>query len=184
MKVLQHLSAILIITMIIGLIYFSVQQTYRTGADDPQAEMLHSLKERLEKGKPLSLEDTIQLESSLSVFKTVYDQNGEPLQSTGWLDGKMPTLPKGVFETAKANGELWVSWQPQRDVRIALGVVRVTAAPIAYLAVGRSLKEVEKRISRLADMMLTGWILCISVVLMNWLVTYYDYRKKLQTHDI
>jgi len=45
------------------------------------------------------------------------NENGNPIQSTGFLNGKMPQLLKGVFEFAKANGEDWVTWQPQRNVR-------------------------------------------------------------------
>jgi hypothetical protein len=178
MKTIQHLSAMAIITIIMGLIYASVQQTYRSNANDPQVQIAHDLRAHLQNGKPLLFNDTIELERSLSVFTEVYDQNGDPIQSTGFLNGKMPQLPKGVFEYASANGEHWVTWQPQRNVRMAMGIVRVHAGPIAYLAVGRSLREVEERVSRLTNMVFIGWLLCISVVLVNWLVTYYCYKKK------
>src|SRR4029078_4443292 len=145
MKTIQHFSAMAIITIIMGLIYASVQQTYRSNANDPQIQIAHDLRDHLQKGKPLVFDDTIELEKSLSVFKEAYDQNGDPIQSTGFLNGKMPRLPKGVFKYAKANGEHWVTWQPQHKVRMAMGIVRIHAEPIAYLAVGRSLREVEER---------------------------------------
>ena len=178
MKTIQHLSAMAIITIIMGLIYASVQQTYRSNANDPQVQIAHDLKTHLQKGKSLVFNETIELEKSLSVFTEAYDQNGNPLQSTGFLNGKMPHLPKGVFDYASANGEHWVTWQPQRNVRMAMGIVSVHAGPVAYLAVGRSLSEVEERVSRLTNMVFVGWILCMAVVLINWLVTYYSYRKE------
>lgn len=178
MKIIQHLSAIAIITIITGLIYVSVQQTYRSNANDPQIQIAHDLRDHLQNGKNLVLDDTIDLEKSLSVFKATYDENGNLIQSTGFLNSKMPQLPKGVFESAKANGEDWITWQPQRNVRLAIGVVHVNAMPVAYIAVGRSLREVEERVSRLTQMVFIAWLLCISVVLINWLVTYYNYRKK------
>ena len=177
MKIIQHLSAIAIATIIMGLIYASVQQNYRSNANDPQAQIAHDIRDHLQRGKPQMFDDTVELESSLSVFKETYDQDGNPIQSTGFLNGKMPQLPKGVFEYAKSNGEHWVTWQPQRDVRMAMGIVRVNASPIAYLAVGRSLKDVEEREGRLTKMIFMGWVLCISVVLVSWLVTYYSYKK-------
>ena len=179
MKIIQHLCAIVIITIIMGLIYSSVQQTYRSNANDPQIQIAHDLRDHLKNGKSLVFGDTVELERSLAVFKETYDQSGNPIQSTGFLNGKMPELPKGVFEFAKANGEHWVTWQPQQNVRMAMGIVRVNTGPIAYIGVGRSLREVEERVSRLINMVFAGWILCISVVLINWLVTYYNYKKKL-----
>lgn len=178
MKILEHLSAMAIITIIMGLIYGSVQQTYRSNANDPQVQIAHDLRDHVQKGKALAFDDTIDLEKSLSVFREAYDENGLPLQSTGFLNGKMPQLPKGVFEYAKANGEHWVTWQPQSNVRMAMGIVHIANGPFAYLAVGRSLKEVEERVSQLTDMVFVAWILCIAVTAVNWLVTYYNYRKK------
>jgi cytochrome bd-type quinol oxidase subunit 2 len=178
MKIIQHLSVIAIITIVMGLIYASVQQTYRSNADDPQAQIAYDMRDELQKGKSLVFDDTIELDKSLAVFKETYDENGNPIQSTGFLNGKIPQLPKGVFELAKTNGENWVTYQPQRNVRMAVGIVHVNAAPIAYLVVGRSLQEVEERVSRLTKMVFIGWILCVAVVLINWLMTYYNYRKK------
>ena len=48
MKFIQHLSAIAIITIIMGLIYASVQQTYRSNADDPQIQIAHDLRDHLQ----------------------------------------------------------------------------------------------------------------------------------------
>jgi hypothetical protein len=98
--------------------------------------------------------------------------------STGYLNGKVPRLPKGVFEYAKANGEHWLTWQPQENVRMATGIVRVDVGPIAYLVVGRSLSEVEKRVSAMGKMIFMGWVLCICVVLVNWLISFYHYNRK------
>lgn len=179
MRIIQHLSAIAIITIIMGLIFSSIQQTYRSNANDPQMQIAYDLRDHLQKGKTLAFDDTVDLEKSLAVFKELYDNNGNPLQSTGFLNGKMPQLPKGVFENAKANGGNWITWQPQRDVRMAMGIARVNAAPIAYVAVGRSLREVDARVSKLTTMVVIAWVLCVCVVLANGLLTYYNYKKRL-----
>ena len=182
MKTVQHLSAMAIITFILVLVYTNVRQTYRSNANDPQVQIAHELKAQLQKGRPLAFDDSIELENSLSVFKGAYDKNGNPLQSTGFINGKVPRLPKNVFEYAKANGEHWITWQPQRNIRMATGIVRVNAEPIAYLAVGRSLREVEERSSRITKTIFMGWILCICVVLINWLITFYQINRKYIAH--
>lgn len=178
MKILQHLSAIVIITVITGLIFVSARQGYRSSANDPQVQIAYDLRDRLQQGKPLIFDDTVDLKTSLSVFKESFDNNGNPIQSTGFLHGEMPLVPKGVFKYAKSTGANWVTWQPQGGVRIALGIVAVHSGSVAYLAVGRSLKEAEQRISGMAIMVFTGWMMCISVVLVNWLVTYYNFKKQ------
>jgi len=178
MKTSPHLTAIAIITIIIGLIYCAVQQNYRSSANDPQVQIARELQGNLQKGNPLPFGDSVEMETSLSVFQQTYDKNANPLLSTGYLNGKVPRLPKGVFEYAKTNGEHWITWQPQENVRMATGIVRVNVGPVAYLVVGRSLNDVEKRIASMTKMIFMGWILCICVVLVNWLVTFYHYNRK------
>jgi len=163
-----------------GLIYTSVQQNYRSSANDPQIQIAHDLRDRLQQGKPLIFDDTVELKTSPSVFKESFDSNGNSIQSTGFLDGKRPNLPKGVFEHARAKGENWITWQPKRGIRMATGIVAVNSKAVAYLAVGRSLKDVEQRISRLTTMVFISWLLCITIVLVNWLVTYYNCKKQFQ----
>jgi hypothetical protein len=178
MNTIPHLSAIAIITIIMGLIYCTVQQNYRSSANDPQVEIAHELRGDILKGNAVPFDDSVEMETSLSVFKEAYDKNGNPLMSTGYLNGKVPRLPKGVFEHAKATGEHWLTWQPQQNVRMATGIVYVNMAPIAYLVVGRSLNEVEKRVASMGKMIFMGWLLCICVVVVNWLVTFYHYNRK------
>jgi hypothetical protein len=180
MKIIQHLSTIAIITVIVVLIYASVQQTYRSNANDPQIQVLHDLKDHLQKGKPVEsmFLDTIDLETSLSMFVETYDAGGKPIQSNGYLNGQLPQLPAGVMDNAKNLGENWVTWQPQKDVRMAMGITKVSAGPVSYVAVGRSLRETEDRVARLSQMLFAGWILTIAIALINWLVDYYQFRKK------
>lgn len=180
MKSLQHFSTMILLTVIMCLVYAGIQQNYRSNANDPQIQIAHELRDRLQQGKPLIFDDTVTLERSLSVFKESFDAKGNPVQSTGFIYGRMPQLPKGVFEYAKAYGENRITWQPRGGIRMAAVIVAVNASPMAYLAVGRSLKEVEERISGLARMVFISWLLCISVVLINWLVTYYNHKKQFQ----
>jgi hypothetical protein len=180
MKSIHYFSTIAIITIIMGLIYVSVQQSYRTNANDPQKQIAHDLKEQIEAkgldGQDFS--DSVHLESSLAVFKTVYDEHGKPIRSTGYIGGTAPRLPAGVFDFVQSYGEDWITWQPRKDIRLATGILRVHAGPAAYLAVGRSLREVEERTTQLTEMIVAGWILCIAFVLIHALFDYNFNRKR------
>ena len=174
MRTLPYLSAIIIITIVIGLVYVGVQQTYRSNANDPQMQILYYLRDALEKGNhpaPL-LTDSIDLQKSLSVFIAAYDPVYKPVWCNGYLQKSKPQLPKELFRQARINGEHWVTWQPQRCVRIALGIVHVQTGSVSYIVAGRSLKLVEQRVSKLMTMTFMCWLLCFSIILVNWFVHF------------
>jgi hypothetical protein len=94
---ITHFAAFMIITVLCGLTYVTVQQTHRTSANDPQLQMALDLKNAIETNRPTvkwMTVDSIEISKSLSVFKTFYKPNGEPLQSTGFLDGQTAQDPK------------------------------------------------------------------------------------------
>ena len=182
MRTLYHLSAIAIITILIGLVYATVQQTYRSSANDPQMQIVNELRTRLEFGKPIETylkNDSVDLENSLGIFVETFDKNGEPLQSNALLDGKLPKLPPGVLKYVSAHKEDWVTWQPRKAIRLAMGIVATNSEPVAYVAAGRSLSEVERRTSRLITFCGICWTLCMAIVLINWLFNYYADKKLL-----
>src|SRR5215831_18440627 len=95
-NLLSHLTAVIIVTIVCGLIYATVQQSHRSAANDPQLQIAMDLKNAVENNQSLAkwmTDDTIEISQSLSVFKTLYDKNGEAVQSTGYLNGGLPQLP-------------------------------------------------------------------------------------------
>jgi hypothetical protein len=178
---IHHASAVIIITIVCLLIYASVQQGYRTSANDPQIQLASDIKEGLEQSRPIEgvfPKDSIDLTRSLSVFAALYDNNGQPLRASGYLNRAMPVLPPGVLNTAKNNGEDRVTWQPQSGVRMAMVVMKVNAANVHYVAVGRSLKEIERRESDLVFMIFAGWLICIAVILINGAIYFFMKRTE------
>ncbi len=169
---LLHSAVIIVITIICGLIYTTVQQSYRTAANDPQLQLAKDIAVALNKHRSfesLLLKDTIEISESLSPFIILYDKNRIPLYSSGLLFGKIPVPPKGVFDFAKKNGENVISWQPAAGVRLALVMKSVLSDDIAFVAAGRSLEETEKRESKLVKLMMIGWLLCLGVVAVHWI---------------
>ncbi len=175
---LSHAASAIVITIFAALIYASVQQTYRSSANDPQLQIANDITNNLKKDRSIESllpKDTIEISESLSPFVTLYNSNGSPIYSSGLLYGKMPEIPQGVFDFAKKNAENVLTWQPASGVRMAMVVELVHSKNIAFVAAGRSLQEVEKRESKLVKMVFIGWLLCLGVIGIHWI--FGSFRK-------
>ena len=179
-SILTHIAAAIIVTGIILLMYAAVQQTYRSTANDPQLQIARDLSAAISSGKPINNRlpsDTIDLSQSLAVFVEIFDKNGNPLHSTGLLNGTLPKPPGGIFEYANANVEDVLTWQPQNDVRMAMVFEKINAPGEGFVAAGRSLKEIEVRENNLVKMIGITWMACMAVLLVHLLVQRYYLRK-------
>jgi hypothetical protein len=177
---ITHFAILMIVTVLCGLIYVTVQQAHRTGANDPQLQIALDLKNVIEASQSTvksMADDSIEISKSLSVFKTLYNKNGEPVQSTGFLDGQLPCIPKTVLDFTERNRENVLTWQPQRGIRLAMVIESVKSPSIGFVAVGRSLKEVEKRESTLVTMVVVAWLVCVGVILLHLLLSYFTNLK-------
>ena len=140
-----------------GLVYVAVQQNYRMAANDPQIQIARDISTAISQGTPadgiVPASPTVSITASLSPFVTIYNATNTPIGSSVSLNGKLPTLPPGVFDKVKAKGESDFTWQPQPGVRIAAVVTRYSSGPDSgYILAGRSLKEVEIRENNLTKM--------------------------------
>lgn len=163
----------LAITMVCGIVYAVVQQTYRRNANDPQVMVAHDTAAGLEAGKrpdELVSRETVDPSKSLAPFVIVFDADRHVVASTLQLAGKTPEPPAGVLEAAKASGENRVTWQPRSDARIASVVVPVKGGAQGYVLAGRSLREVEDRVDALGTMVVLGWAATMIATLLASLV--------------
>ena len=177
---IAHFAILMIVTVLCGLIYVTVQQSHRTVANDPQLQIALDLKNAIETNRSTVKwmpGDTIEISKSLSVFKTFYDKNGAPVQSTGFLDGQLPKIPKTVLDFTERNQENVVTWQPPGGIRLAMVIESAKSPSIGFVAVGRSLKEVEKRESTLVTMVVVAWLVCAGVILLHFLLSYFTNIK-------
>ncbi|CAN5265052.1 hypothetical protein BH11BAC6_BH11BAC6_17820 [soil metagenome] len=173
LSILTHVAAAIIVSGILLAMYATVQQVHRSAANDPQLQLARDISAKLGNNNISHLlpDDTIDIAKSLGTFVAFYNKNGEPVGSTGMLDGKLPQIPHGVFDNARANMENDVTWQPRANVRMALVVESVPSSPnIGYVAVGRSLQEVEVRESNLVKMIFMVWVACMGVIVMHFLI--------------
>ena len=186
-----------VITILSVLIYAAVQQNYRQSLNDPQIQIAEDAAAALKKQIPVNQiipvgdVETVDIAKSLSPWIAIYDSEGEPLLSTGALDGSMPTPPKGVFTTTRSTSasaalyaENRVTWQPQAGVREALVVVSIGRESLkgdpAYVVVGRNMREVEAREKNLSVMVFFAWLTAIVFSLLFKATEYYlfDIMKK------
>ncbi|HSZ84839.1 MAG TPA: hypothetical protein VK787_02350 [Puia sp.] len=91
----------------------------------------------------MKISDTIDLAKSLDFFAVLYNKDVDVIRSSASLNNKNPVLPKGVFDVVKISGEDRVTWQLQKNVRIAMIIIKINPAPVNYAAVGLSLRETE-----------------------------------------
>lgn len=154
-----------IITAFCGMLEWAVQQNYRMSANDPQIQIAEDTARALENGaQPKSIvgNEKIDIAVSLSSFIVIYDAKGHVLATSGILDTTAPQLPSGVLSYAKIHGQDKITWQPKPGVRQAVIVERVDGAQQLFVAVGRSLREVEKRENMLLCGITIGWIVVLA----------------------
>jgi len=170
----SHLGAAAVATILVGLIYVTVQQAYRSGANDPQLEIAGDMHERIARGLSVQqyFSDSINLGHSLRAFAALYNAEGRVIQSSGFLDGRLPQLPAGVFDYAKSNGQYLVTWQPRSGVRMATVILPVDQAAAGYIVVGRSLREVEIREHNLVIEVFTCWLMIMGIITITGLLKF------------
>ena len=152
------------ITLFCGLLYTVAQQSYRMDANDPQIQMAEDTARALQSGGTAGLlvpSEKIDIAQSLAPYLIIYGSNGQPVVSNALLHGQIPTIPAGIFDYTRKNGEDRVSWQPEPGVRSAAVIVPVSGGKGGFVLAGRSLREVEIRESNLTYMVEIGWLVTI-----------------------
>lgn len=174
---------LLVAVIIIGFyfsMYAAVQQVMRQGADDPQIQMAEDTAAKLGAGQ--STQDVIPTEKvdiakSIAPFMIIFDANGKPIASSAQLNGQIPTIPSGVFDTVRQNGEDRITWQPQDGVRSAVVVTQFKGTNTGFVLAGRSLREVEKREDSILQLLNIGWI---GMLLVTFPITAFVFRRPLK----
>ena len=162
--VISWLPIAFAITALAGLVYVTVQQSYRQGANDPQIQLAQDISAALTAGtdpKAIVPNGQFEMSKSLSPFVIILDGKNNVVASNVVLSGKVPTPPAGVLDVARSKGENRLTWQPAAGVRNATVVELVPNHGGEVVLVGRSLKEVEDRIGQTQDMAMGVWIIAM-----------------------
>lgn len=161
----QWLPLAIAISGLSALIFGSLQQLLRQGANDPQIQMAQDAAAALDNGStPGSLltSQHIDIARSLAPFVLLYDLSGKPLAGDGLLGGSLPDYPLGALEASRQHGENLVTWQPRPDVRVASVVVPYKAG---YVVAGRGLLEVELRVDQMQTLAFLAWLVTLLATL-------------------
>jgi hypothetical protein len=164
-----------VITLMSVLIYAVTQQNFRLTANDPQTQMAEDAVTAIKNGadpKTLVAPGAVtEMSERTSPFMVIYDKAGNMAAGSITLNGKPLTLPNGVLDYIQKNGSDMVSWQPQPGVRDAM--IGLKADKGYTVIAGRSLHDVEERISKLGEQVLFGWFvslvaLLVVVIIQDW----------------
>jgi hypothetical protein len=131
------------LTGLSGVVYLSVQQLLRQGANDPQIQLAEDAAANLDNGAPPSSVlpgRQVELSTSLQPFVMVFDDASQLVASSATLHGAPPAFPTSVLSNARGQGR--ITWQPEPGVRSA---VVVQPWHDGVVVVGRSLRLVEER---------------------------------------
>jgi hypothetical protein len=151
------LPVAVLLTVLSLLIAGTVQQVYRTSANDPQLQIATDAVLRLNAGRSparVAREPSVDLARSLATHITVFDAGGKVLASTARLGTGVPVPPAGVLQSARSHGTNTVTWQPRPGVRVAAVVMPWKGGTVLA---GRSLGPTETRESALTAMVALGW---------------------------
>lgn len=158
-----------IVTGLSGLLYASVQQDLRQSANDPQIQMAEDTAAKLADGQQVQNvvpAEKVDIANSLAPYIIVFDATGKPIASSVQLNGQTPTIPSGIFDYVRQNGEDRITWQPQSGVRSAIVVTQFKGPNSGFVLAGRSLREVEIREDDIMHLILLGWIAILIVTLL------------------
>jgi hypothetical protein len=111
------------LTGICGVVYTSVQQSLRQGANDPQIQMAEDAASNLETGAvPSSVLPSrqVELSTSLQPYVMVFDRANQLVATSATLHGQAPPFPPSVLQNARGQDRL--TWQPEVGVRSAVVV--------------------------------------------------------------
>ncbi|HSX24534.1 MAG TPA: hypothetical protein VLG69_01050 [Candidatus Andersenbacteria bacterium] len=161
------LFSVVICTILFGTIYAVGQRILRQDANDPQIQLAQDIANLLSgNARPSDLASStkIDMAKSLAPFLIVTDTKGVVLTATGQLDNQIPTISQGVLDASKKTGQNRVTWEPKKGVRIALVVAPY---PNGFVAVGRSLREVELRETMLFRIVAIAWLISVVVLLLG-----------------
>lgn len=160
----------IIITLIFGTIYATSQQVLRQSANDPQIQMAQDTASALESGKEahsLIPSSEVDISKSLAPYIIIYDKDGQAMESSAVLDGKIPVVPKGVFDYVRSSGEDRFTWEPKDGVRSAVVVTSYKGVNSGFVLAGRSLREIEIRENKIMLIAGIGWVITIGVSLVS-----------------
>jgi hypothetical protein len=172
-RIIGRLAAAIVITLIFGSVYVSLQQIGRRSADAAPAAAAAAQAQQMGSGS--LAEPRLELTPDSGVFVIIYGEDNNPTSATVTLHGSLPVLPAGVLETARTSGTDDVTWQPEPGLRMA--VVARRAADKVVVA-GQSLTRVEVSDQMTRLFLAAGWLGSMVVLAAEYAITAFTRRRR------
>lgn len=168
-KLICWVAVSLVLVIVFGTIYVTVQQSERNNANYPQIQIAEDVAKSINEGDGSALlpGSRIDMAKSLAPFTIIYDKSGHAIGGTGYLKDKLPKAPLSMLRAANTKSYSAVTWEPVKTVRIA--AVTVSAQNYFVLS-GRSLTEVEKNETQTLQIALIGAMVSIIFATTTFLV--------------
>ena len=158
-RVIGWLAAAVIITLIFGSTYVTMQQLGRRSANAaPTAAAAAQVQSN---ASQIPTAPRLELTPDSGVFLIVYGADDKPVAGTVTLHGSLPVLPAGVLQAARTYGSDAVTWQPEPGLRMAV-VARPAGGQV--VVAGQSLTPYEDT-DRMVQLFLgAGWLASMVVL--------------------
>jgi hypothetical protein len=156
----------------------TLQGAIRSAADQPQIQMAQNYASEIASisnlssnpfpGRPAAYPlpaGHLDLSTSLEPFVILFDAEGHPIHSNGYLDDAVPTPPSGVFAYLHTHPTDKFTWQPQPGLRIAAVAQRIDGAHPGFILVGRSLTLVQQQKNQLRRGTFITWFSLMALLI-------------------
>ena len=146
-KVILFLGIEVILVLILGVWFVSVQQKIRLSANDLPATIAATAKQNLEQGlvDRVTTGKIINLRTDNDPFVIILNQDKKIIGTTALLDNSLISPPVGVMDAATKKGVNKITWAPEKKIREAIIVIPYKDG---YVIAGQSLKTFEDRIGK------------------------------------
>jgi hypothetical protein len=177
-RIIGWLAASIIVTLIFGSVYVTLQQFGRHSANAAPAAAAAVQVQQM--GSEPTTEPRLELTADSGVFVMVFGEDNKPVSTTVSLHGAPPDVPAGVLETARTVGSDAVTWQPEPGLRMA---VVARQAPGGVVVAGQSLTPFEDS-DRMSQLLLAaGWVGSMVVLAGGYTATALARRRQRGVHD-
>jgi sensor histidine kinase regulating citrate/malate metabolism len=157
-----------IVTALCGILYVSMQQSFRQNLNDPQVQIAEDIAAKLEASGAIYDQipaEKVSIDTSLTPFVIIYDTEGKPIVGNGYLQKSLMQTPFGVFQNAKSWGENRRTLEPAPGVRIASVVVPFVGREAnGFVLVGRNMREIETRIEDAGLQIFVAWVVTLGTL--------------------
>jgi hypothetical protein len=172
-RIIGWLAATIIVTLIFGSVYLTLQQFGRHSANAAPAAAAAAQVQQM--GSEPASGPRLELTPDSGVFVIVFGEDNKPISTTVSLHGAPPDIPAGVLETAKTVGSDAVTWQPEPGLRMA---VVARQAPGGVVVAGQSLTPFEDS-DRMSQLFLAaGWVGSMAVLAGAYTATVLARRRQ------